>query len=134
MGSFRALLRSYDLTDQQWRAIRVLAAGGALEVSELAGGAGLLPPSLSRILRALESRGLVRREGVHGDSRRAVIRLTADGAELYRRVAPEAERIYESIEAHFGGRRLAALIDELQALTQALTQAEEGDEKPDDSK
>src|SRR6202051_4864901 len=63
MGHFRASLRDHGLTEQQWRILRALAAIDAIEVTELARVAFLLGPSLSRILRALEERHLIVREG-----------------------------------------------------------------------
>jgi hypothetical protein len=57
MRQFRPSLRRHDLTEQQWRILRALAAIEAIEVTELARTAFLLGPSLSRILRDLEARG-----------------------------------------------------------------------------
>src|SRR6185437_11881019 len=62
MRQFRPSLRRHDLTEQQWRILRALAAIDAIEVTELARTAFLLGPSLSRILRDLDLR-----EGAHAD-------------------------------------------------------------------
>src|ERR1700740_483694 len=70
MRQFRPSLRKHDLTEQQWRILRALAAVDAVEVTELAHLASLLGPSLSRILRDLEARGLVTRKLVERDQRR----------------------------------------------------------------
>src|SRR6478609_2079743 len=61
MRHFRPSLRAHDLTEQQWRILRALAASGEIEVTELARVAFLLGPSLSRILRDLEGRKLIER-------------------------------------------------------------------------
>src|SRR5258708_12574975 len=53
MRHFRASLRNYDLTEQQWRFLRALASVDTIEVPELARVALLLGPTLSRILRDL---------------------------------------------------------------------------------
>src|SRR5690349_24939051 len=62
MRQFRPSLRQHDLTEQQWRILRALAAIEAIEVTELARTAFLLGPSLSRILRDLDARGLIERK------------------------------------------------------------------------
>src|SRR5215471_16814483 len=62
MRQFRPSLRRHDLTEQQWRILRALAAIDAIEVTELARTAFLLGPSLSRILRDLDARGLIERK------------------------------------------------------------------------
>src|SRR5947207_3383562 len=70
MRQFRPILRQHGLTEQQWRILRALAAVDAIEVTELARVAFLLGPSLSRILRDLETRGLIQREVNARDLRR----------------------------------------------------------------
>src|ERR1700743_256876 len=62
MRQFRPALRKHDLTEQQWRILRALAAIDTIEVTELARTAFLLGPSLSRILRDLDARGLIERK------------------------------------------------------------------------
>ena len=114
MQLFRPLLAAHDLTEQQWRVLRALAAAReAMEVGTLARRTSLLAPSLSRILTNLEGRGLVGRRTVEHDQRRATISLTDAGSRLVRRVAPESEETYSRIEEAFGADRLTRLIREL---------------------
>lgn len=116
MHLFRPLLADHDLTEQQWRVLRALAgADEPLEVGPLAERSSLLAPSMTRILANLETRQLLARHAVPHDQRRSVIALTAAGVRLVRRIAPESEAIYNSIEAAFGGDRLRRLLDELHA-------------------
>ena len=120
MDRFRPMLRQHELTEQQWRVIRVLQSSGALEVGELARRSLLLAPSLSRILRSLENEGLVLRESVEGDGRRFVMSLTSAGLDLFATIAPQSESIYRDIEAHFGRDRLQRLLGMLGELETAL--------------
>src|SRR5215467_7740247 len=76
MRQFRPSLRRHDLTEQQWRILRALAAIDAIEVTELAKVAFLLGPSLSRILRDLEARKLIERKTAKTDLRRAVVSIS----------------------------------------------------------
>src|SRR3984893_16445493 len=82
MRQFRPSLRRHDLTEQQWRILRALAAIDAIEVTELARTAFLLGPSLSRILRDLEARRLIERRTAKTDLRRGVVSISEKGVKL----------------------------------------------------
>src|ERR1700680_2342771 len=82
MRQFRASLRGYGLTEQQWRILRALAAVDTIEVTELAQVAFLLGPSLSRILRDLEARRLIERRTAKTDLRRGVVSISEKGVRL----------------------------------------------------
>jgi homoprotocatechuate degradation regulator HpaR len=117
MRLFRPHLAAFDLTEQQWRVLRTLAASGAaLDVGELAEHTFLLAPSLSRILANLETRGLTQRVTAERDQRRSLISLTLDGSDLVAKVAPRSEAMYLAIEERFGAQRLRCLLDELHDL------------------
>ena len=57
MARFRPILAARDVTEQQWRVIRVLGEESPLDASEAADRACVLAPSLTRIIKALEDRG-----------------------------------------------------------------------------
>jgi homoprotocatechuate degradation regulator HpaR len=109
MSYFKPMLREYGLTEQQWRVIRVLAAYGQLEASELAHRSILLAPSLTRILQFLVSEGLVDRLSHQSDQRRALLQLSSKGEQLFAKVAPAAEAIYVKMEKTFGADRMEAM-------------------------
>jgi homoprotocatechuate degradation regulator HpaR len=127
MRHFRPSLRDHDLTEQQWRILRALAATEAIEVTELARVAFLLGPSLSRILRDLEARHLIERRVAKADLRRAVVSITAKGLELIEAVAPTSEAIYAAITRRYGARKLAELQEMLHALESSLSQMPRSD-------
>src|SRR5712664_1797142 len=106
MRQFRPSLRRHDLTEQQWRILRALAAIDTIEVTELARVAFLLGPSLSRILRDLEARHLIERRIAKTDQRRAMVSISAKGVRLIEIVAPSSEAIYAAITRRYGARRL----------------------------
>jgi homoprotocatechuate degradation regulator HpaR len=131
MRKFRPSLRRHDLTEQQWRILRALAAIDAIEVTELAHTAFLLAPSLSRILRDLEARGLVERKTAETDLRRGLVSISDKGLRLMEVVAPSSEAIYAAITRRYGSKKLAALQDMLGALEASLAgmgPSEEADE------
>ncbi|MCL8486337.1 MULTISPECIES: homoprotocatechuate degradation operon regulator HpaR [Bradyrhizobium] len=132
MRQFRPILRQHGLTEQQWRILRALAAVDAIEVTELARVAFLLGPSLSRILRDLETRGLIQREVNARDLRRGVLSISAKGLRLIALVAPSSEAVYASISERYGARKLAALHKMLDELEQSVGPDLEPDDGPDE--
>ena len=77
-------------------ALSVLVFGGAMSLNDLARAEQVRPPTMSRIVAALERDGLVRRQPDASDGRRAHIHPTAAGRKLLekargRRVAELAE-------------------------------------------
>lgn len=127
MRHFRPSLRAHDLTEQQWRILRALAASGEIEVTELARVAFLLGPSLSRILRDLEGRKLIERRLLKADLRRSIVSITAKGLKLIEAVAPTSEAIYAEMTRRFGARKLSdlqAMLHELEASLLAMPAAD----------
>lgn len=123
MRLFRPLLADHGLTEQQWRVLRALASSDhALEVGAIAETTFLLAPSLSRILKDLESRDLVSRAPVATDQRRAEISLTRAGGRLVATVAPQSEAIYNQIEAAYGEVELKELMLRLATLREMTSQ------------
>lgn len=120
MRHFRASLRNHGLTEQQWRILRALGGIDTIEVTELARSAYLLGPSLSRILRDLEQRGLIERRSVKTDLRRGLVSISPEGLRLIEAVAPSSEAIYAEMTRRYGAERLAALHEMLSALEASL--------------
>ncbi len=111
MAEFRPMLHEHKLTEQQWRVLRVLMENEEITVTALAREAVILPPSLSRILRGLVSKGLVKRRAQRADQRRAQVMIAAKGQRLFDAVAPHSSEIYEELEKRLGKRRLKELTD-----------------------
>ncbi|MCG6857409.1 MAG: homoprotocatechuate degradation operon regulator HpaR [Salaquimonas sp.] len=120
MNRFRALLHAFDITEQQWRVLRALASSDEVEVTVLAGVTCLLPASLSRILRDIDSRGLIARRTVPDDRRRTLISITADGQALIDAVTPYTDAAYAEIVENLGKSRMDALQRLLKELAETL--------------
>ncbi|RYH02639.1 homoprotocatechuate degradation operon regulator HpaR [Salipiger sp. IMCC34102] len=120
MEHFRPMLHQHGLTEQQWRVIRVLDETPGLDMGALAEAANILAPSLSRMTKTMQDRGLIEISRTPGDARRASLRLTADGTALIRAIAPESAAIRDRIEARIGSERIMALLDELDAILSDL--------------
>lgn len=111
------------LTLSQYGLLQGLADGGHARVVELANAAGVTPPTATRILDALERRGIVERRRVAEDRRGVTITLTPSGraqlAAQHDWLRGRQESFYAALPP--GERavaadllvRLAGLIDEL---------------------
>lgn len=116
MARFRPVLAAHDVTEQQWRVIRVLAEESPLDASDVAVRACVLAPSLTRIVKTLEDRGLITRERDTVDARRVLLAIDPAGMALIGEVAPESGAIYAEIEARYGAENLTRLLDMLDEL------------------
>jgi len=116
MSHFRPMLAEHDITEQQWRVIRILAERGMIDASEMADRAFILAPSLTRIIRSLEERGIITKAKDENDGRRVLLEITPAGLAIIEEVAPESRLIYETLEKRFGARRIDELLDMLDEL------------------
>jgi len=126
-AQFRDHVGAAGLTLQQWRVIRALAGGTALDTTTLAKRCVILAPSLTRILRHLGDAGLV--ETVPSrDRRQRVIRLTPAGETLFIDIWQVSQQKYATIEDAFGKDELRDLVVSLNRLRASLeTDQETGD-------
>lgn len=115
-SKFKPHTDAQDLSLPQWRVLRALAGGEALDSRTIAYRCALLPPSVSRIVRSLQDRGLIA-PGDAPDYRTRPLQLTEAGQAVFAKVAVLSEATYLDIEKAFGRERLANLLSELGALT-----------------
>lgn len=120
MAVFRPMLREHGITEQQWRVLRALSTAEAVRISQLAALTLISGPSLTRILRSLEERQLIRRRVETSDQRAARISLAAAGRRLLHTVAPFSEARYRSIEERLGAQDLDQLYRLLAGLPRRL--------------
>lgn len=117
MWRFRPMLANHDITEQQWRVLRVLNEVDEADGSEVAERTCVMAPSLTRIIRSLEERGLINRRRDPKDARRTMLSITDKGVALIAAVAPESRAIYADIRERFGNERYELLLDLLEDLT-----------------
>ncbi|EBO9763166.1 homoprotocatechuate degradation operon regulator HpaR [Salmonella enterica subsp. enterica serovar Newport] len=119
MGFFRPILKSHNLTEQQWRIIRILADSRSVDFHELACKTCILRPSLTGILSRMERDGLIFRLKPVNDQRKLYVSLTRQGQTLYDQAVVQVEEGYRAIESAFSQEKmeqLTALLDDLIAL------------------
>ena len=78
----RAEDRRTGLSGPRASALSVVVFGGPLTLGELAAAEQVKPPTMTRLVTALEGQGLVTREGDANDARVVRVRATAKGIRL----------------------------------------------------
>ena len=122
MRRFKKYADAADLSLPQWRVLRALADGEPLDAGTLCQRCVILPPSLTRILRAMGERGLLRPVECT-DARRHMVTLTPAGQALFDSLVVQSEVSRLEIETAFGPGRMQHLLDllnDLREITEAL--------------
>lgn len=117
MSKFRPMLNRHDINEQQWRVIRMLGEYGEMDASQLAEKALVLAPSLTRMLKSLKARKLIKQRIDKGDKRRSLLSITPDAQAMIDEITPESAAIYAEIEATFGKDDIEKLLDLLETIS-----------------
>ena len=99
MPDYRELFARFQLTEQQWRVLRVLWSAGKVTSVELSTRTLLPAPSLVGILDRLEKKGLVSRVRSVEDRRAIFVIATAKGRALEAQVSPLVSEIDQQLRA-----------------------------------
>ncbi|UPQ90295.1 homoprotocatechuate degradation operon regulator HpaR [Vibrio sinaloensis] len=116
MHFFRPVLADNDLTEQQWRVLRVLDTKGAIDFSTLSKETCILSPSLTGIISRLEKHGLVTKEKSPHDGRQFYIHLTDKSQSLLEQLRPQIEQQYVALKEALGESKYQQLSDLLNEL------------------
>lgn len=121
IAPMRAKLRENDITEPQWRVLRVINDRGSADATALAEVGLLHAPSVTRILKDLEKRNLIMRQADANDRRRSFVALTPQGRQVVKDISREVLRVMREHSLRFGDQRLKRLADELRALSAAIS-------------
>lgn len=113
---FRHILHHFNLTEQQWRILRILDLEAPLEPWQICERGQFLSPSLAGVLSRMEDMLLVQRRKLNTDQRRQLVTLTEQGRQLIREMAPVIERQYVLIDAALGHETVGQLYHVLDKL------------------
>lgn len=116
MPPIREMLAETGITEQQWRVLRVLAEYGPQNSSTLASRASLLFPSLTRIARTMQQKGLITLSRDDEDRRRQTIAITSLGQQIIDEKVDQAAQIVEGFRQKLGTDKYEALLDTLALL------------------
>lgn len=116
----------FGLTVSEWRMLSVLAHAGELPFSELVMQAATDKAQVSRTLRLMEARGLVKIE-VQGRTRgqKLTCLITRQGLALYRRVMPIAQRRQAAMILQLSAQERTVLYRALKKLRQLCEEADQ---------
>jgi DNA-binding MarR family transcriptional regulator len=117
---YEAVVGESGLRVTQVPILVALGLAGDLTVTALAGALALDRTTLTRNLRVLEDRELVRTYADEEDARVRIVSLTADGSTALRAALERWETVQDEVQERFGSERLRALLGELAALSAAL--------------
>ncbi len=117
---YEAALAASGLKVTQLPILVGLGHVGDLSVSTLAEALALDRTTLTRNLKVLEARGLVRTSESEDDARVRMVSLTLEGADVLADALQRWEQIQHVVEERFGRERLTALYGELDALGDAV--------------
>ena len=112
-----------DLTPTQYSVLALVRSRGPIGLTELAELEGLNPTMLSRVVRALDERGLVRRRPDPGDARAARLIATPEGAQVHDRVRASRTKVLSQTLEGLAPETVAALlaaVPSLEELAEAL--------------
>lgn len=115
---FRKILVKENLSEQQWRVIRILLEMGPKTSVELSTLACIHKVSISRITKSLDERGFTTRTASPSDARASYIALTDLARDRMAPLIAEAKEIHAGIAQDFGEDRYWQLLKLLRELSQ----------------
>ncbi len=125
MAPIRAMLVDSGLTEQQWRILRVLDEYGPVDATRLSHYAGLLAPSVTRIVQSMAQNEFIQRQPDPDDRRRQVISLLPKGRAIIEDNLEEGVRITRQFRQTLGEEDYEHLLDLLDRLIDfRVTEAE----------
>jgi DNA-binding MarR family transcriptional regulator len=112
-----------DLTPTQYSVLALVRVRGPLGLAELTELEGLNPTMLSRIVKVLDERGLIRRLPDPSDMRAARVEVTPEGARLHEQVREQRTQVLSEwlkrLPAETAEQLLAA-VPAMEALAEAV--------------
>ncbi|GGE30482.1 MarR family transcriptional regulator [Marinicauda pacifica] len=129
----RAYQSRFGLTIWEWRVIAVLGEGAPMTAQGVCEATAMDKVPVSRAIRALDERGLVRRTRRSSDRRASDVELTGEGQRIYEEVAPLAMQYEASLLdglADAERERLMALLDALEDRAEAMASAGDPETSP----
>lgn len=117
---YESALAPSGLKATQLPILVALGSAGDLSVSTLADALSLDRTTLTRNLKVLEARGLIRTGESADDARVRMVSLTLEGAAVLATALERWEAMQIVVEERFGRARLSALYGELEALRDVI--------------
>ena len=87
----------YKLTVSEWRTMAVLGPYRALSASEIVERSSMDKVNVSRAIKGLRNAGYLKRDIYGDDRRRAVLRLTKSGIEVFQALTPKVTEVEQQL-------------------------------------
>ncbi len=116
MPPIREMLAEYDITEQQWRVLRVLAEYGAQDTTTVAHRSCLLLSSLTRIAKTMHEKGLITVSRDSNDRRRQTLEISKAGQHIVDCNQNSAAKIVKGFKKTLGADNYEQLLDLLALL------------------
>lgn len=117
MPGYRELFARYNLTEQQWRILRVIWTSNNVTSAQLSERTLLSAPSLVSIIDRLEKKGWVSRVRSIDDRRQVYVVATASGRRLQEEVTPQVLEIQHAIASSVTPQEWNAMEKTLQKIS-----------------
>jgi DNA-binding MarR family transcriptional regulator len=117
------------LTPTQYSVLSLVRGRGPLGLAELTELEGLNPTMLSRVIRVLDERGLIRRLPNPSDMRAARVEITPEGVQVNERVREHRTRVLSECLDSLPGETAQALLAAVPAM-ETLAEAVKSSPKP----
>ena len=115
-----AVLRQYDLTWSGFVVMWVVWIWDGMETRHVAESAAISKATLTGVVKTLESRGWITREGVVGDRRLVQLRLTQSGTDVMVELYPKFNAVESTVVQQLSERSKASLARDLRSIVRTL--------------
>jgi len=115
------MIGELGITRMMWCVLSGVGLEDVKTPSDLARYIGIARPTVSRVLRDMEERGLICRNGAERDGRAVEIVLTPAGEEALRRCHPLVDRLNAHFADKINASELTMLLGHLDALAEGET-------------
>lgn len=116
-----AMIGEYGITRMMWCILSGVGLEDVTTPSDLARYIGIARPTVSRLLRDMESKDLIRRIGAQGDGRCVEIRLTEKGEAVLRKCRPLVDELNEYFGSKLGPQDFETILKLLDMLADGET-------------
>lgn len=124
MVHFRPILGKYQITEQQWRILRVLYDQTELEPRELCDQCCILSPSMAGILKRMEEMGVIVKTPSVVDKRRVLVKISESFISTVEVIMMENQDAYMKLATTFDTDLLESLVEQLDALIGKLEKSD----------
>ena len=106
----------YGITREEWQFVAMLAELNTMSPSDLAARTTVDRSQTSKTLRGLISKGILERQSVPGDGRKAKVLLTEDGRNLYSVIFPRVVQVHHEVLQDLSPEARRTLAESLSAM------------------